>query len=68
MITDWSTSKCHCNKCKDLRNVGKVLSPFDFVGMILCPKCGNKRCPYANDHSNACTNSNATGQPGSAYP
>ncbi|CAG2132163.1 hypothetical protein [Cupriavidus numazuensis] len=36
--------------------------------MILCPTCGNKRCPHANDHRNACTGSNELGQPGSAYP
>lgn len=37
------------------------------VYMILCPLCGNKRCPKASDHSLACTNSNAPGQPGSVY-
>lgn len=36
--------------------------------MVLCATCGNKRCPKAADHSLACTNSNAPGQPGSAYP
>jgi hypothetical protein len=36
--------------------------------MIVCPKCGNKRCPKANDHRNECTGSNESGQPGSAYP
>lgn len=28
--------------------------------MILCPDCGNKRCPKATHHDNACTNSNAS--------
>lgn len=36
--------------------------------MILCPDCGNKRCPKANDCQNECTGSNDPGQPGSAYP
>jgi hypothetical protein len=36
--------------------------------MIVCPDCGNKRCPKGNDHRNACTGSNEPGQPGSAYP
>lgn len=36
--------------------------------MILCVTCGNKRCPKANDHNQTCTNSNAPGQKGSAYP
>ena len=35
--------------------------------LIVCPLCGNKRCPHANDHRNDCTNSNDTGQAGSAY-
>lgn len=35
--------------------------------MVLCPECGNKRCPRATDHLNACTRSNEPGQPGSAY-
>jgi hypothetical protein len=35
--------------------------------MMLCSACGNKRCPHANDHDNACTGSNEPGQPGSRY-
>ena len=35
--------------------------------MILCKKCGNKRCPHANNHLNECTKSNELGQKGSAY-
>ena len=35
--------------------------------MILCPACGNKRCPHATDHNLACTGSNDSGQPGSRY-
>ena len=35
--------------------------------MILCPTCGNKRCPKATDHRNACPGSNAPGQAGSYY-
>ena len=31
--------------------------------MLLCPTCGNKRCPHAHDHRNACTGSNDVGQP-----
>lgn len=37
------------------------------VRMALCPECGNKRCPRANDCANACTGSNDPGQDGSAY-
>lgn len=35
--------------------------------MILCPTCGNKRCPKASDHELACTDSNEPGQPGSVF-
>lgn len=35
--------------------------------MILCVKCGNKRCPHATDCFNACTGSNEPNQPGSVY-
>lgn len=35
--------------------------------MALCPTCGNKRCPRAHNHTLACTNSNAPGQPGSSW-
>lgn len=35
--------------------------------MVVCSKCGNKRCPHATDHKLDCTNSNAPGQKGSAY-
>ncbi|WP_155308283.1 hypothetical protein [Burkholderia gladioli] len=43
--------------------------PQDFMNarMILCAKCGNKRCPHATDHRNACTNSNEPGQKGSSW-
>lgn len=35
--------------------------------MILCDKCGNKRCPHATDENYDCTNSNEPGQEGSIY-
>jgi hypothetical protein len=35
--------------------------------MVLCPICGNKRCPRATNHANRCTNSNEPGQEGSRY-
>jgi DNA-directed RNA polymerase subunit RPC12/RpoP len=38
-----------------------------FRVMIVCPDCGNKRCPKATFHGLACTGSNAPGQPGSVY-
>lgn len=35
--------------------------------MILCPDCGNKRCPKASNHELSCTSSNEAGQEGSVY-
>lgn len=35
--------------------------------MIVCPDCGNKRCPHSTDHALACTRSNEPGQTGSRY-
>ena len=35
--------------------------------MVVCSTCGNKRCPHASHHDNACTNSNEPGQPGSGF-
>lgn len=53
---------------------GETFSPLAFdpcnpnSRMILCPICGNKRCPHATFHENPCSGSNAPGQPGSDYP
>lgn len=52
-------TECGCHKCRPI-------TQFD-MRMILCPDCGNKRCPKATDHDNACTNSNEPGQEGSCY-
>jgi hypothetical protein len=46
--------------------IGARLWPTQ-VGMIVCPDCGNKRCPRATHHDNACTGSNEPEQPGSRY-
>ncbi len=51
---------CWCRTCRPV-----VLNDMRFV---VCPDCGNKRCPRANDHRNACTGSNEPGQEGGAYP
>ncbi|HHI3293428.1 DUF550 domain-containing protein [Klebsiella quasipneumoniae] len=51
---------CWCRTCRPL--------VFNDMRFVVCPDCGNKRCPRANDHRNACTGSNEPGQEGSAYP
>ena len=55
-----TSTKCWCLTCRPV-----TMTDMRFV---VCPECGNKRCPHANDHRNACTGSNAPGQEGSAYP
>jgi len=61
------TNECGCYRC--LEESGATIDgmPIQFTRMVLCPTCGNKRCPHASDHRNACTNSNESGQPGSRY-
>ncbi len=60
-------SKCPCEKCIDERDAGKPWTEREALHMILCPTCGNKRCPHATDHRNACTGSNEIGQKGSSW-
>ncbi|WP_249418808.1 hypothetical protein [Enterobacter roggenkampii] len=55
-----TSTKCWCRTCRPI-----TLTDMRFV---VCPQCGNKRCPHANDHRHACTRSNEPGQEGSAYP
>jgi hypothetical protein len=55
-----NTPDCWCRTCRPI-----TITDMRFV---VCPECGNKRCPHANDHRNACTGSNEPGQEGSAYP
>lgn len=50
---------CWCTTCRPIT--------LDDMRFVVCPECGNKRCPKATSHLNACTNSNAPGQPGSSW-
>lgn len=53
------TDQCWCEACmpNDMYN----------MRMIVCETCGNKRCPHATNHINACTGSNEPGQKGSSW-
>jgi hypothetical protein len=51
--------KCGCQTCRPIT--------LTDMRMVLCPKCGNKRCPHATNHELACTGSNEPGQKGSSY-
>jgi len=52
--------ECHCRCCLLERGM-------EIVWMVVCPICGNKRCPKATDCQLACTNSNNVDQEGSVY-
>ncbi|MBB1060373.1 Lar family restriction alleviation protein [Marilutibacter spongiae] len=53
------TEMCWCETCRPN-------TPTN-MRFIMCPNCGNKRCPKATNHVNACTGSNEPGQPGSSW-
>ena len=61
-MTQSPSLNCWCTTCRPP-------DPADPSSMrlALCPTCGNKRCPRAHNHTLACTNSNAPGQPGSSW-
>lgn len=64
--------ECGCRKClrardAQIRVLNSIAIPIEMTMMILCPTCGNKRCPHATDHDLTCTNSNEPGQKGSVY-
>jgi len=61
-----ATTECGCWKCLKSK-APNPRPPFYPNKMVVCGTCGNKRCPKANNHENACTNSNEPGQAGSAY-
>jgi hypothetical protein len=49
-------AQCWCERCRP-NTVG-------YMRMVLCPTCGNKRCPRASWHGYKCTGSNDVGQVG----
>ena len=66
-VVDEATCQCRaCLIARDERDRGSRF-PAHQTRMIVCPKCGNKRCPHATDHRNACSGSNEPGQVGSFY-
>lgn len=66
---------CHCLRCDteaweaipNKTRMQQLLTP-NATRMYVCAVCGCKRCPHSDDHRNACTDSNESGQPGSRYP
>lgn len=61
--------ECTCHACIqkfDLKDPNGIFPLSSFI-MVLCPICGNKRCPKASNHELECTGSNEAGQKGSVY-
>jgi hypothetical protein len=58
--------ECFCRSCNTFRVEPHSGLPWNSTRMTVCPECGNKRCPKAELHTNACTNSNEPGQLGSS--
>jgi hypothetical protein len=70
-VTGRVTTPCGCVTCDEARR-DALMEQGDFIGaisrpFIVCPDCGNKRCPKATHHDHPCTGSNEPGQEGSAY-
>mgnify|MGYP003433753399 FL=1 len=59
LAEDAGAVKCWCSTCRPIT--------ITDMRMVVCPDCGNKRCPKATDHRFLCTNSNESGQTGSSY-
>lgn len=60
--------QCWCRHCETERL--KPLPMMDRIferSFIVCPDCGNKRCPKATCHGHECGGSNDSGQTGSEY-
>jgi hypothetical protein len=68
MTTDPAQLWCWCRRCEDARQalLGEHALMLD-RRLIVCPVCGNKRCPCATSHELPCTGSNEPGQKGSDY-
>lgn len=75
-VTDWAPVEepCGCRVCVNnyanaLEAQGRGLEALTARtgSFIMCPDCGNKRCPKATFHGHECTKSNAPGQQGSLY-
>ena len=58
-------SACGCFECLSRLPSAVLPRPFSAATdrMVLCPECGNKRCPRAESHRYRCTGSNEPGQP-----
>ena len=54
--------ECWCHRC-----CKEQTGYHHMFQMVLCPTCGNKRCPKSSDHRLDCTGSNEQNQKVSTY-
>lgn len=70
-VVEPSTGCGACHWCENQwQSATHALNPQKLPlgwGFIVCPDCGNKRCPKATHHDHACTRNNEPGQSGSVY-
>ena len=52
---DLKAALCGCKRCLTERDERVHGIPAVLTRMVVCPACGDKRCPRAEDHRNACT-------------
>jgi hypothetical protein len=59
---------CWCHACDDafprFDDFGPIHGQWRILRFVVCPTCGNKRCPRAAWHRYKCTDSNDVGQSG----
>lgn len=60
-------SECSCYDCMKIKVTPDSNWMMVARYLISCPGCGQKNCPKATNHDNACTGSNEPGQKGSRY-
>jgi len=59
-LPDGNEADCPCTSCL-VTNDGYLDRRITYLGekviwwMVICPICGNKRCPHAENHRNECT-------------
>lgn len=51
---DATAADCECHRCIAEQGLQQDGFPLNAVKMILCPQCGDKRCPKASDHRVQC--------------
>lgn len=70
VIQEKEDEGCECWTCVNERadKITDFTQRLRYVSrMIVCPECGNKRCPRATQHDLECHGSNEAGQTGSRY-